>query len=578
MDKTQRKRILFLMVLFSVVALLIIARLFYLQVIKHSFFLAKSMQQRSAVISISMPRGDIFDANGELLATSVNAYSVFAVPNEIADKAKAAQFLGTLLGMNPQSIFQELNEHKTFAWIKRKAEEWVDKKIKDSGIKGIYTLVEKKRIYPKNSLASSIIGFVGMDNEGLAGIEQSCDDFLRGEEGKILTERDPTGYSIISASKKILQQPQDGKSITLTIDEVIQYYTEQALGEAVKQYNASQGIALVMDPKTGEILAAASKPDFDLNQYEKVPPNRWQSKIASFVYEPGSTFKVITTAIAFDSGAANMDTKLKALDQLEIGGRVIENSHQIAWPGSTITVSKMLEQSINTGAAQLSLKTGPQKFYDGLKKFGFGEYVELYLPGGSRGLVRHPSTWYKPDLAMMAFGQSIAVTPIQLIAAISAIANDGKRVKPYLIKKIESSDHSYVKMFSTEELSNAISPQVAKDVKHLMENVVLYGSGRFAKLADFRVGGKTGTAQKVGEGSRGYLKGHYIASFIGFVPMEKPRLAILLIVDDPKGCIWGERVAAPGFHMIAENSLRYLNVAPDTGEACAIISTSASKR
>jgi stage V sporulation protein D (sporulation-specific penicillin-binding protein) len=516
-----------------------------------------------------VPRGDIFDGRGELLATSINAYSVFAVPKEIEDKANAAQFLGTLLKIPPQSVQQKLNEHNNFVWIKRKAEEWVDKKIKASGIKGIYTLIEKKRIYPKASLASSIIGFVGMDNEGLAGIEQSCDDYLRGKEGKILTERDPTGYSIISASKKILQQPEDGMNITLTIDEAIQYYTEQALAEAVKQYRGNQGIALVMDPKTGEILAAASKPDFDPNHYEKVPPSQWQSKIASFVYEPGSTFKVITTAIAFDTGAANMDTKLKALDQLEVGGRVIENSHQINWPGSAITVSKMLEQSINTGAAQLSLKTGPQKFYEGVRKFGFGDYVELYLPGGSRGLVRHPSTWYKPDLAMMAFGQSIAVTPVQLLAAVSAIANNGRRVKPFIVKKIESSDRSYVKMFSTEEMGEAVSSSVAKDIKHLMENVVLYGSGRFSRCPDFRVGGKTGTAQKIAEGARGYLKGHYIASFVGFVPFDDPRLAILVIIDDPKGCIWGERVAAPAFRMIAENSLRYLNVAPDTGEAYA---------
>jgi stage V sporulation protein D (sporulation-specific penicillin-binding protein) len=317
-----------------------------------------------------------------------------------------------------------------------------------------------------------------------------------------------------------------------------------------------------MEVESGEILALAGKPDFDPNEYQKSDHHFWKSR-ALDVYEPGSTFKVITVCAGLQEGAVKLDEKLKALNSLEIGGKVIENSHEIDWPGSTISLSFMLEKSINTGAAQVSLKLGPKKFYQMIRGFGFGETTGVGLFSESRGLVRLPEDWSKPDIAMMSFGQSLAVTPLQLIASYAAIARGGVRIKPILVKKIESPDASYVRAEAPQELNRVLSSQVAEQAKKLLENVVLYGSGKRTQMKHFRVGGKTGTAQKALPWGRGYMKNHFIASFCGFAPLSRPQIAILVIVDDPQGVIWGETVAGPTFKVVMEETLRYLNVKPD---------------
>jgi len=321
-------------------------------------------------------------------------------------------------------------------------------------------------------------------------------------------------------------------------------------------------MCIIMDAKTGEILALASKPDFDPNDYKKAGRSLWHPRFLD-PYEPGSTFKLITVASGLEEKVITPDSRLQALNSITVGGKKIENSHQINWKGSDATVSFVLEQSINTGVAQIGLKLGPQKFYERIKAFDFGKRTNFGLYGESKGIVRHWQDWYKPDVAMIAFGQSIAVTPLQLLAAISAFANQGRMVKPYLVKKIESIDGQYVKVFSSDSHPQAVSGKVAEQMKQLMQNVVIHGSGRKAQMADFKVGGKTGTAQKAVVGGRGYMQGHYIASFIGFAPLDNPRVIGLIIVDDPKGCIWGETVCGPIFKSTVEYTLRYLNAKPD---------------
>jgi cell division protein FtsI/penicillin-binding protein 2 len=352
--------------------------------------------------------------------------------------------------------------------------------------------------------------------------------------------------------------------VTLTIDENIQYVAERAIEKQIDKSNAISGMCIVMDAKTGEILALASKPDFDPNNYQTANPRLWHPRILD-PYEPGSTFKVITAAAGLAEGVITPDTMLDALDSITIGGKVIENSHRVKWTGKKITVSKMLEESLNTGAAQIGLKMGPERFYHQIKAFGFGERTGFGLQGESSGIVRYYERWYKPDIGMITFGQSIAVTPLQLLSAVSAFSNHGKRVKPIIVKKIESPDANFVKVFSLHETVSTISDKVASQMKVLMHNVVLYGSGRRAKMDNFKVGGKTGTAQKAVPGGAGYMKGHYIASFIGFAPLDHPRLLALIIVDDPKGSIWGETVCGPVFKEIIEYTLRYLNAKPDIG-------------
>ena len=543
-----------MLLLFLALALAILIRLIDLQIIHHRFYLEKAESQRKRIITLAADRGEILDRNGRILATSLDTSSVYVNPRKFNDNAELSKLLGGKVG--------PFDKKKLFAWVKRKVSKELAKKIEDRKLSGVYLLSEKKRVYPKGRLASQVIGFCGMDNEGLSGVELSLDKYLKGIEGSIVTESDPMGYELLSVKGKDVEEASPGMAVTLTIDETIQYIAERELESAIKKFSAVSGNVIVMDVKSGEILALAGKPDFDPNEYSKYNPRSWRTAAVD-VYEPGSTFKVITTAAGLDEKVITPDSKLKALDSITLGGKVIKNSHQIDWGGSTISISRMLEQSINTGAAQIGIMLGVDRFYNKIREFGFGEKLSINLPGESAGLLKQPKDWYKPDIGMITFGQSIAVTPIQLISAIGSIANKGERIKPVLIKKIESLDGSFVKSYQGEEINRPISNQTALEVTKMLKNVVLYGSGKRAKMADYQVGGKTGTAQKAAPGGRGYMAGRFIASFIGYAPLADPRLVALVIINEPKGSIWGESVAGPVFKEVVEGSLRYLNVTPD---------------
>lgn len=548
----KKDRTYLLLILFLILSLIILIRLIILQIFEHERLKGMAERQRTRIITLAADRGDILDRNGRILATSLAAFSIYVNPREFKDVSALSNLLGKKVG--------PFDGKKLFAWVVRKIEKGLAQKVEDGKIPGVYILPEKKRVYPKGRLASQVIGFCGMDNEGLSGLELSYDKYLIGVEGRIVTESDPMGYELLSVNEKDIADASPGTNLTLTIDESIQYLAESKLEAVLKKFKALSGNIIVMDIKSGDILALAGKPDFDPNEYAKFDPKRWRTSAVD-VYEPGSTFKVITTAAGLDEGVINLDTKLKALNSITVGGKIIKNSHQINWNGSTISISRMLEQSINTGAVQIGLKLGPERFYKKIKDFGFGDRLSINLPGESPGILRHPRDWYKPDIAMMAFGQSIAVTPIQLISAIGSIGNGGKRIKPVLVRKIESVDGSFIKTFQCEELNRTVSNNTAIEVTKLLENVVLFGSGKRAKMNDYRVAGKTGTAQKAAGGI--YLKDRYIASFIGFAPLADPRLVALVIINEPKGSIWGESVAGPVFKEVVEGALRYLNVPPD---------------
>lgn len=533
---------------------LIIVKLIDLQIIHHSFYKEKAQAQRRRIIPIASFRGDIYDRNGRVLATSIDTLSIYVNPKEFKDYGLLSKLLKEKVG--------PFSQKRLFAWVKRKVNLEFAKQIEEMKIPGVYFLPEKKRVYPKGKLASQIIGFVGMDNEGLSGAELGLDKYLKGEVSNIVAESDPSGYELLTRREDVKTDSFSGMDVYLTIDETVQYIAERELIKIVKQFSAISGIIIVMDVKSGDILALAGKPDFDPNFYSKANPKLWRCK-AIDVYEPGSTFKTITLAAGFDTGAITPDSKLQAMDKLVIGGKTIENSHKINFGGSTVTVSKMLEQSINTAVAQISIKMGKDKFYQKIRDFGFGDYFDVGLVGGSSGIVKRPQSWYVPDIAMMSFGQSIAVTPIQLCAAYLSLANKGMLIKPELIKRIENENQSFVKTSRVEEIKRSVSKQTAEETLNILENVVLNGSGGKAKMKNYRVGGKTGTAQKAMPGGLGYMKGHYIASFIGIAPVSDPRIVALVLVDDPKGVIWGETVAGPAFKVVVENTLRYLNVKPD---------------
>ena len=524
------RRIRALFVILLLFSLIVVIRLFVLQIIQHSFYQERSSEQRTRVINLAANRGDILDRNGEILATSVDTVSVFT-------------------------------QEKGFAWLARKLPRTEAEKLKAEDPKNYVILKEKKRVYPKGKMAAQTIGFVGSDNQGLSGAEIALDKYLKGKAGRIVTEGDPQGRELYGALREI-NPSENGMNVTLTIDNNIQFIAEKEIEAQIRASSAISGTLIVMNAKTGELLALASKPDFDPNNYSNYDNRLWHPRFVD-PYEPGSTFKLITAASGLEEKAITPDSKLQALDRIVIGGKVIENSHKIAWPGSQISVSFVLEKSLNTGAAQIGLKLGPEKFYDSIKKFGFGRTTGFGLDGESVGIVRPWQRWYKPDIGMISFGQGIAVTPLQLLSAVSAFANHGKIVAPYLVKKIESDDGKFVKYNDTQWRGRAVSEKTAAEMKTLMRNVCLYGSGNHAQMKLFSVGGKTGTAQKSLPGGRGYLKGHFIASFVGLAPMTDPAVIALVIIDDPKGSIWGETVCGPVFKNVVEYSLRYLNAKPD---------------
>ncbi|MFC1511499.1 peptidoglycan D,D-transpeptidase FtsI family protein [Candidatus Margulisiibacteriota bacterium] len=524
----EKKRIFVLLISFLVFFVLIIARLFELQILHHSFYERKSTEQRTRLINLAAQRGDIFDRNNNILATSIDTYSVYL--------------------------------HRK-GWLARKLPLAKAAKLKAEHKREASLLREKKRIYPKQRLAAQLLGFVGLDNQGLSGLELSFDEYLRGKEGKVITEGDPAGRELYGALRE-LEPGEDGMNVTLTIDENIQYVAEREIAKQIKRFGAISGMCIVMDAKTGEILALASKPDFNPNSYQQSNKKLWHPRVVD-PYEPGSTFKVITVAAALEEGVISTETMLKSQDSIVVGGKVIENAHEVEWPGSSISISKMVEESINTGSVQVGLKLGKEKFHNKLMDFGFGRRTGFGLWGESKGIVRHWRKWYKPDIAMITFGQTIAVTPLQLMSAVSAFANAGRMVKPLLVKKIESIDGKFIKVFAQRKSWRPVSEKVAAEVKQLMRNVVLRGTGRPASIKGFGVCGKTGTAQKAIPGGKGYLKDRYIASFIGFAPFDNPRLICLVLVDDPKGAYWGATVAGPVFKSVMEYSLRYLNVKPD---------------
>jgi cell division protein FtsI/penicillin-binding protein 2 len=524
----DKRRLLILLIVFILLFFLVVLRLLDLQVLHHSFYEKKSLDQRTRIINLAARRGDIFDSQGELLATSIDSFSVF--------------------------------EYKR-GWVARKLSLSQAQKIEQELPQARGLLKEKKRVYPKARRAAQAIGFVGVDNQGLSGIELALDEYLKGKKGRVVTEGDPAGKELYGALRE-LEPGLDGMDVTLTIDNNIQYVAEREIARQIRKSRARSGMCIIMDVKTGEILALASKPDFNPNHYQKTNKKLWHPRFLD-PYEPGSTFKIFTVAAGLEEGVITTETMLKSRDKIVVGGKVITNALPVEWPGRFITISKMLEKSVNTGSVQVGLKLGPEKFYKHIKAFGFGERTSFGLWGESKGIIRHWKKWYRPDIGMITFGQSIAVTPLQLLSAVSAIANQGILAKPYLVKKIESSDGKFIKIFSPRERGRAVSKKVALEVKKLMRNVVLRGSGKKADIRGFAVCGKTGTSQKPILGGIGYLKDRYISSFIGFAPYNNPRIVALIMVDDPKGGYWGGSVCGPVFKRVVEYTLRYLNVPPD---------------
>ncbi|NQY75270.1 MAG: penicillin-binding protein 2 [Candidatus Margulisbacteria bacterium] len=528
--------------------------------------------QLQKIINISPSRGRIFDRNGTPLALSKTALSAYAIPPQIQNKWEFAAAIAPILKLPSKTILKKISVERPFVWLKRKLDTPDSHKLQALKLSGLSFIEEEKRVYPHEDLACSVLGFVGIDNQGLSGLEYQFNQFLTGSSGKMILDGDPMGFRIITGSRTVKLTSYNGGDIFTSIDEYIQFITQQFLEEGIQKMKAKSGQAIVMNPKTGDILGMASYPYFNPNMYWKYPPSYWKNKCVTDVFEPGSISKVFTIAGALEENIFKSSSTIKVPETLQIANHTISEAHKRKEGESEYkTVQEILKESLNVGSSLIAIELGKHKLYKYLTAFGFGKTTPIDLPGEVAGLLRPPHLWSGVDIAMMSFGQGFAVTSLQLALALCTIANDGEMVKPRIIRELQEPRTKSIigqgldmSIQYRPKLSKGhiISRETAKDITHIMVSVTEEGTGFRAKVPPFKVAGKTATAQKAGAGGIGYLKDTYIASFGGFLPANNPEILILVTVDTPTESIWGSTVAAPIFQRIAKACVDYLNILP----------------
>jgi cell division protein FtsI/penicillin-binding protein 2 len=558
LSKEKKERITFLFILFIIFYFLLIYRLYNIQVIQSNKFEEIAQQEHLTSFSIEGERGNIYDRNLKKLVVNVNVQSLFAIPPKIENPQEAALKISLILNLETKEVLDKLNQKRPFVWIKRKLDETEVEEIKKLNLEGLDFLKESKRFYPKKYLASNLMGFVGIDNQGLEGLELFFDQELKGLPGLVVLERDASGGKI-PLSIKELNTHRDGNSIVLTIDEVIQYITEEALDKAFQKYKAKAGVAIVVEPKTGEVLAIAVRPSYDPNYFNKYALDLWRNLAITNTYEPGSTFKIVTIATALEEGVVKLDDQFYCKGWTNYNGHIFHDIHQ---HGSQ-NLTDIVKNSCNVGVIQVGTRLEQKVFEKSIRRFGFGTLTEINLPGEVNGLIRSSKDWSKISLASISIGQEISITPIQLIMAISAIANRGTLMKPLIVKEILDSNQNSVKVFKPKPVRQVVSVETALTMTKILEQVVIDGTGMEAKLDEYQVAGKTGTGQIFDFATGKYSNSAYTSLFVGYVPAENPKISILILLDQPKGSYYGGTVAAPVFKEIASKVLPYLSIPPN---------------
>jgi len=536
----------------------VLGRLGYLQLLRHSDYLVRAARQQQRTIEITPRRGSIYDRNMDPLAMSIPVDSVFAVPIEIGDAQLAAQLLSQVLGIPRDVLEARLGSAQSFVWIARKVPPDKKEAVEALNLKGIYFQKENQRVYPKRDLAAHVLGFVDVDEKGLGGIEYELDSKIRGKSEKIVVMADARQrwFDGVEARRE------RGADVILTLDEKIQYIAERELGAAITKTRALAGSVVVMNPNTGEILALANWPKFNPNVANGASAESRMNRAVTALYEPGSTFKLITLAAAFDQGIVRPEEVFDCEN-----GAVYVAGHRIRdhKPFGLLTVSDILAQSSDVGAIKIALRLGAPKFYDYIRAFGFGQLTGVDLPGESKGLVRRLENWSAISIGSISMGQEVGVTPIQLISSVSAIANGGMLYKPHIVAELRRDNKVLLtgSALASGEPRRVIRPETAATLRRLMEGVVLNGTGPLAHLDGWTAAGKTGTAQKIDPATGRYSHTQLIASFTGFAPINNPAVTILVSLDSPVGQHEGGQVAAPVFKRIAEQVLPYLDVPRD---------------
>lgn len=576
---SSKKRLLFIFTAVSVVLFGLIIRLGWIQIVKGERYKELANNQQTRDIPIPAKRGIIYDRNGKELAISASTNTVWAHPNEVKEPEQTAAVLASILDLDEETVLTRLTNRQYIVKIAQYIDDDAAKEIRQKRLKGISVAEDNKRFYPYGNFAAYILGHTTTDNKGIAGIELEYDKYLSGVPGRWIKSTDGAGRQLAFSTEKY-HQAEDGLNVVLTIDEVIQHFAEKAVKNGLEVNKAKRVSVIVMDVKTGEVLAMAVKPDYDPNdprtpldeelkkEIEAMDQNKqleawyamWRNPVINDTYEPGSTFKLITTAAALEEGVATPQSHYFDKGFIMVAGQRIRNWR---WynPYGDITLTEAVQYSINPVFVELAQKMGVETFYKYIDGFGISDITGIDLPGERTSLMYNINNVGPVELATISFGQSISVTPIQLINAVSAIANDGKLMKPRIVKELTDSDGNVVHRFEEQMIRQVISEKTSRTMMEIIESVVSDGGGSHAYIPGYRVGGKTGTAQKVVGGR--YAPGVYVSSFVGIAPADDPQIAILAIVDEPAGAsTYGSTTAAPIAREVLEETLRYLDIKP----------------
>lgn len=560
----SKRRLLFLR--FFIFALFLIIFYQVLQLMVFHRAALKDLADRQHLLNVEVPpfRGLILDRNAKEFAANLKVPSIYAVPRLINEKQAEvlASKLELILGLSKKFLFDRLKRHKSFIWLKRRTSFEVAEKIRALKTPALGVLEESKRFYPQGDLLSQIIGYTNVDGQGIEGLELFLDKELKGEAGKRVSKRDALGREVKAFETRMLPAL-DGHSVVLTIDQHLQYLTERALERAYTQWHAKGATAVVMNPHTGEILALANRPTYDPNDYQKVSPEHRRNRAITDVYEPGSVFKIIATSAALNEGKVTPDQIFFCENgAYHYGSKVLHDVHAYG----NLTFEEVLIKSSNIGVVKVAALLDHEVFYQYVKKYGFGARSGIDFPGESPGFVRPPARWSNTSPYNIPIGHEVTVNAVQIATAMAVLANGGNLVKPYMISEIKDQAGVVLKEYKPVIKHRVLRPEIAYKMRKILERVVNEGTGKAAKIEEIPTGGKTGTAQKVLSGGRGYSHSNFISSFVGMAPIEEPLIVMSVVLDDPHPSYYGGTVAAPVFKEVVEAGLLYLGYSPENAK------------